>query len=93
MPPDSFSSQAMRDPINLAVWQTLNPANLPLNIKLNCPNNCALTPQNIDDTIKSVNRGLANHLQQIIDTFLKSYLLTGHRELDNMGKVSFHRKT
>ena len=89
MLPDSFSSQAMRDPINLALsgklW-TLQTCHSTLNLT-------ALTPQNIDDTIKSVNWGLANHLQQIIDTFPKSYLLTGHMELDNMGKFSFHCKT
>jgi hypothetical protein len=45
----------------------------------------ALTPQNIDDTIKSVNQGLANlnHLQKIIDTSPKSYILTGRMELDS----------
>jgi len=81
MPSESYSSHAMRDSINLALsgkpcWvmdilYVLK--NLPFNvITLNLT---ALTPQNIDDTIKSVNRGLANHLQQIIDTSPKSYHL------------------
>ena len=61
MPPDSFSSQEMWDPINLALsgksW-TLQTCHSTLNL-----------------------------------TFPKSYLLTGHMELDSMGKFSFHRKT
>ena len=94
MPPESYSSHAMRDSINLAlsgkpcwVMDILYVLKkLPFNvITLNL---AALTPQNIDDTIKSVNRGLENHLQQIIDTSPNSYLLTGCMELDNMGKFS-----
>ena len=42
----------------------------------------ALTPQNIDDTIKSIIQGLADHLQQIVDISPKSYLLAGRMELD-----------
>ena len=94
MPSDSYSSHAMRDSINLAMsgkpgWvmdilYVLK--NLPFNVTT--LNLTALTPQNIDDTIKSVNRGLANHLQQIIDTSPKSYLLTGRLEQDDMGKFS-----
>jgi hypothetical protein len=94
MPPESFSSHAMQDSINLALsgkpgWvmdilYVLK--NLPFNvITLNLT---ALSPQNIDDTIKSINQGLEKHLQQIIDTSPKSYLLTGRMELDNMGKLS-----
>ena len=86
----------MRDSINLAlagkpcwVMDILYAlTNLPFNVTT--LNLTALTPQSVDDTIKSINRGLENHLQQIIDTSPKSYLLTGRMELDRMGK-SLHK--
>jgi hypothetical protein len=94
MPSESYASHAMRDSINLAlsgkpcwVMDILYVlTNLPFHvITLNLTDP---TPQNIDNTIKSINRGLANHLQQIIDISPKSYLLTGRMELDKNGKPS-----
>ena len=94
LPPDTYAAHAMRDSLSLAslgkpcwVMDILYVLKkLPFQVHtldITCP-----SPEKVDDTIKSVLHGLANHLQQLIDNSPKSYLLMGRMERDDKGKLT-----
>ena len=94
LPPDTYAAHAMRDSLSLAslgkpcwVMDILYVLKkLPFQVHtldITCP-----SPEMVDDTIKSVLHGLANHLQQLIDNSPKSYLLMGRMERDDKGKLT-----
>lgn len=88
LPPERYARQALNDSLSLAangksswimdIQYVIH--NLPFQV--NMPDLMTVTPQAVDDIIKSINAGAQYWLQSFIDTSPKLYLLRGRLEPD-----------